>query len=136
MHPYDGRVVSNFVLQALKGESITVYGDGSQTRAFCYVVDMIEAMVRLMKAPDDLTGPVNLGNPAEIAVGELAEKVIALTGSKSTIEYQPLPADDPIRRCPDITLAREKLGWEPKVPLDEGLKQTITYFEWLLRTNA
>lgn len=132
MHLNDGRVVSNFIVQALKGEPITVYGDGSQTRAFCYVDDMIEAFVRMMAAPDDLTGPVNLGNPREITIRALAETVIALTGSKSKIIAKPLPADDPKQRCPDISLARDKLGWEPKVTMEEGLERTIAYFKRLL----
>ena len=135
MHIDDGRVVSTFVVQALKGEPITVYGDGSQTRSFCYVDDMIEAMIRLMDAPDEVTGPVNLGNPAEISIRELAETVIALTDSKSEIVRQPLPEEDPTRRRPDIALARERLDWEPKVPLDEGLEKTIEYFDALLRAG-
>jgi len=132
MHPNDGRVVSNFIMQALKGEPITVYGDGSQTRSFCFVDDMIDAFVRLMDAPDEFTGPVNLGNPAEFTINELAESVIALTGSKSEIVCKPLPEDDPKQRCPDISLAKEKLGWTPKIPLEQGLIKTIAYFEDLL----
>ncbi|MDP6572870.1 MAG: SDR family oxidoreductase [Rhodospirillales bacterium] len=128
MLPDDGRVVSNFIVQALKGEAITIYGDGSQTRAFCYVDDLIDGLVRLMDADDELTGPVNLGNPAEFTITELAEKVMALTGSKAKLENRPLPADDPTQRCPDIALARAKLGWEPTVTLDDGLKKTIEYF--------
>jgi UDP-glucuronate decarboxylase len=128
MHLNDGRVVSNFVVQALRGDPITVFGEGEQTRAFCYVDDMIEGFIRMMAAPDDLTGPVNLGNPREVTIMELAEKVIALTGSKSTIVKKPLPEDDPMQRCPDISLAREKLGWEPKVSLEDGLEKTIAYF--------
>ncbi len=135
MHPNDGRVVSNFILQALRDEPVTIYGDGSQTRSFCYVDDMIEAMIRLMATPDEVTGPVNLGNPAEISIRELAETVIALTDSKSEIVRQPLPEDDPTRRRPDITLARERLDWEPKVSLDEGLRKTIEHFEALLRAG-
>jgi UDP-glucuronate decarboxylase len=127
MHPNDGRVVSNFIVQALRGEPITIYGDGSQTRSFCYVSDLIEGMVRLMNA-EGLTGPVNIGNPDEFSMIELAEKVLTLTGSSSTIVRRPLPSDDPRQRRPDITLAREKLGWEPNVKLDEGLKKTIEYF--------
>jgi UDP-glucuronate decarboxylase len=123
----DGRVVSNFIVQALKGEDLTVYGDGTQTRSFCFVSDLIEALVRLMNA-EDLSGPVNIGNPVEFTVLELAEKVIALTGSKSRIALKPLPSDDPVRRRPDITLARSKLGWEPRVGLEEGLGKTIEYF--------
>jgi len=132
MHPNDGRVVSNFIMQALKGEPITVYGDGSQTRSFCFVDDMIDAFVRLMDAPDEFTGPVNLGNPAEFTINELAESVIALTGSKSAIVCKPLPSDDPRQRCPDIRLARKQVNWEPKIHLQEGLKKTIAYFEDLL----
>jgi len=136
MHLNDGRVVSNFIVQALRNEPITIYGDGRQTRSFCYVDDLIEAIVRFMEAPDDFIGPVNLGNPGEITVGSLAEKVIALTGSKSRIDYRPLPDDDPKRRQPDISLAREKLGWQPKVPLEEGLQRTIAYFETVLRGSG
>ncbi len=135
MHPNDGRVVSNFIVQALRNEPITVYGDGSQTRSFCYVDDMIEGFLRLMATADDFTGPVNLGNPAEFTIRELAEKVIELTGSRSRIEYRPLPSDDPRQRCPDITLARTALGWEPTVPLAEGLERTIAYFDGLLRAG-
>jgi len=127
MHPNDGRVVSNFIVQALKGDDITIYGDGSQTRSFCYADDLIEGMVRLMNT-ENITGPVNIGNPGEFTIKQLAEEVIALTGSKSKIIYQPLPSDDPKQRRPDITLAKEKLGWEPKVPLKEGLVRTIEYF--------
>lgn len=133
MHPNDGRVVSNFIVQALSGKDITVFGDGSQSRSFCYVDDMIEAFIRLMDSPDDLTGPVNLGNPGEFTILELAQKIIGLTNSKSRIVFKPLPQDDPSQRQPDITLAREKLGWEPKIGLEEGLKQTIIYFENLLK---
>jgi len=132
MHPNDGRVVSNFIVQALKGEDITVYGDGSQTRSFCYVSDLIEALMRLMKTADDWTGPVNLGNPDEFSIRALAECVVALTKSKSRIVYRPLPSDDPTQRQPDITLARQKLAWEPKIPLEEGLTKTIDFFEGLL----
>jgi UDP-glucuronate decarboxylase len=132
MHPNDGRVVSNFVVQALKGEAITLYGNGEQTRAFCYVDDLIEGFVRLMATPDDVTGPINLGNPVETTVGELAQKIIDLTGSRSKIERRPLPVDDPVQRCPDITKAKSVLGWEPKVPLEAGLKKTIAYFDQLL----
>ncbi len=128
MHPNDGRVVSNFIVQALRGEPITVYGDGSQTRSFCYVDDLIEALVRLMDSPDDFTGPVNLGNPGEFTIRELAEKVIALTGSRSQLVFHPLPPDDPVQRQPDIGLARKALGWQPNVPLAEGLEKTIEYF--------
>jgi UDP-glucuronate decarboxylase len=135
MHPNDGRVVSNFVIQALKGEPITIYGDGSQTRAFCYVDDMIEGFIRLMATPDAFTGPVNLGNPAEIAIAELAEKIISLTGSKSKLVRKPLPEDDPRQRCPDISLARSALGWKPMVSFDVGLVRTIAYFEGLLENG-
>ncbi|TCS70995.1 UDP-glucuronate decarboxylase [Sulfuritortus calidifontis] len=128
MHPNDGRVVSNFIVQALRGEPITVYGDGSQTRSFCYVDDLIEALIRLMDSPDDFTGPVNLGNPGEFTIRELAEKVIALTGSRSQLVFHPLPPDDPVRRQPDIGLARKVLGWQPEVSLAEGLEKTIEYF--------
>jgi UDP-glucuronate decarboxylase len=129
MLPDDGRVVSNFIVQALKGKAITIYGDGSQTRAFCYVDDLIDGLVRLMDAGDDLTGPVNLGNPSEFTIAELAEKVMALTGSKAKFENRPLPADDPTQRCPDISLARATLAWEPTVTLDDGLKKTIEFFK-------
>jgi len=132
MHPNDGRVVSNFIVQALKGEPITIYGEGTQTRAFCYVDDLIEGFVRLMAAPDDVTGPINLGNPVETTVGALAEKIIALIGSRSAIVRQPLPVDDPVQRCPDISRARDLLNWEPRVPLDVGLERTIAYFDRLL----
>jgi UDP-glucuronate decarboxylase len=127
MQADDGRVVSNFIVQALRGENLTVYGDGSQTRSFCYVDDLIEGFVRLMNT-DGLTGPVNLGNPGEFTMLELAEKVLAMTGGKSRLVHLPLPADDPRQRRPDITLAREKLGWEPRVALEEGLEKTIHYF--------
>jgi UDP-glucuronate decarboxylase len=132
MHPNDGRVVSNFIVQALKGEPITLYGDGAQTRSFCYVDDLIEAFLRLMAAPDEVTGPINLGNPGEFTIRELAEKVIALTGSKSKLEFRPLPADDPMQRKPDISLARKTLGWEPKVALEDGLIRTIAYFRQII----
>jgi UDP-glucuronate decarboxylase len=132
MHPNDGRVVSNFIVQALKGESITVYGDGSQTRAFCYVDDLIEGFVRLMAAPDSVTGPINLGNPVETTVVELAQKIIAMTGSRSEIVHRPLPVDDPIQRCPDISRAKDTLGWQPRVALETGLQHTIAYFDRLL----
>lgn len=136
MHPNDGRVVSNFIVQALQNQDITVYGDGNQTRSFQYCDDLIEGFIRMMATPDTFTGPVNIGNPGEFTIKELAEKVIMLTGSKSKIIYQPLPADDPMQRKPDITLARKELnGWEPKVQLDEGLTKTITYFDQLLKKN-
>jgi len=136
MHPNDGRVVSNFIVQALKNEDISVYGDGMQTRAFCYVDDLIEGFIRLMNTPDDFTGPVNLGNPVELPVRGLAEKIIQMTGSKSKLIFQPLPQDDPMQRCPDITLAKSKLGWQPKVPLEEGLKRTIAYFDGVLKAGV
>jgi UDP-glucuronate decarboxylase len=129
MHPNDGRVVSNFIIQALNNRDITVYGDGSQTRSFCFVDDLIEGFVRMMTAPDEFTGPMNLGNPHEFSILELAEKVISLTGSTAKIVHQPLPADDPLQRQPNITLAKGQLGWEPKVQLEEGLRRTIAYFK-------
>lgn len=132
MHPNDGRVVSNFIVQALKGENITMYGTGSQTRSFCYVDDLIEGFVRMMATEKGLTGPINLGNPCEFTMLELAEKVIQLTGSKSKLVFMPLPTDDPKQRQPDITLAKENLGWQPKVNLEDGLKETIAYFKKLL----
>ena len=132
MHPNDGRVVSNFIVQALNNQDITLFGDGSQTRSFCYVDDLIEGMVRLMNTGDDVTGPVNVGNPGEFTIRELAEKVIELTGSKSKLVFKPLPQDDPKQRKPDITLAKKLLNWEPKIPLAEGLKKTIDYFDKLL----
>ncbi len=132
MHPNDGRVVSNFIVQALNNQDITLFGDGNQTRSFCYVDDLIEGMVRLMNTGDDVTGPVNVGNPGEFTIRELAEKVIKLTGSKSKLVFKPLPQDDPRQRKPDITLAKQLLNWEPKVPLEEGLKKTIEYFDKLL----
>ncbi|HYH18987.1 MAG TPA: UDP-glucuronic acid decarboxylase family protein [Azospirillum sp.] len=128
MHPNDGRVVSNFIMQALKGESLTIYGEGQQTRAFCYVDDLIDGFVRFMGTPEEHTGPLNLGNPGEFTMLELAEKVIRLTGTTSRIVHKPLPQDDPKQRRPDITKAKSLLGWEPKVPLDEGLERTIAYF--------
>ena len=128
MHPFDGRVVSNFIRQALAGEDITLYGDGSQTRSFCYRDDLIDGMIRMMEGPDAFIGPCNLGNQTEFKVQQLAELVIELTGSKSKIAYEPLPEDDPTRRQPDITLAKRHLGWEPKVPLKDGLKRTIDWF--------
>jgi len=128
MHPNDGRVVSNFIMQAIKGEPITIYGDGSQTRSFCYVDDMIEGMLRLMDSPAEFIGPVNVGNPNEITMLELAEKILTRIGGPSRIVHRPLPADDPRQRQPDIALARERLGWQPKVALDDGLEETIAYF--------
>ncbi len=136
MHPNDGRVVSNFIVQALQGEPITLYGDGSQTRSFCFMDDLIDGFVRLMNSPPEVTGPINLGNPGEFTIRQLAEKVIAMTGSKSTIEFRPLPADDPTQRRPDIRRARELLDWEPKVALDVGLGHTIAYFDRLLSGQA
>ena len=132
MHPNDGRVVSNFIVQALKGDPITVYGDGSQSRSFCYVDDLIDVFILLMNSPDDFTGPVNTGNPGEFTILELAEKVVSMTGSKSEIVFKPLPSDDPQQRQPDIALAKEKLGWEPKVKLEDGLRPTIEYFARLI----
>jgi UDP-glucuronate decarboxylase len=132
MHPNDGRVVSNFIVQALRGEDITLYGDGSQTRAFCYVDDLINGFVRLMATGETVTGPINLGNPHEIPVSELADRVIGLTNSRSRINYRELPQDDPLQRCPDIALARRVLGWEPSVALDDGLARTIAYFDRML----
>jgi UDP-glucuronate decarboxylase len=133
MHPNDGRVVSNFIMQALQDKPITIYGDGAQTRSFCYVDDLLEAFVRLMATDDSVTGPINTGNPVEFTILQLANLVIEMTGSKSQLEFRPLPSDDPIQRQPDISLAREKLDWEPKVPLEEGLKSTIAYFDAHLR---
>ena len=135
MHPNDGRVVSNFIVQALKGENITIYGDGSQSRSFCYVDDLIEAMLRMMKTPAGFTGPVNIGNPFEFTMLELAEKVIALTCCQSKLVFCPLPSDDPRQRQPDISLAHKELGWEPKVNLEDGLKSTIAYFRKKLKEN-
>jgi len=128
MHPFDGRVVSNFIRQAIEGEDITIFGDGSQTRSFCYRDDLVEAIIRMMNGSDDFVGPVNIGNQGEFTIKELAEQVIELTGSSSKIVYRDLPADDPMQRQPDITLAKKHLGWEPKVPLAEGLKKTIEWF--------
>jgi UDP-glucuronate decarboxylase len=136
MHPNDGRVVSNFIVQALKGEDITIYGDGMQTRAFCYVDDLLNGWQRLMDhTPDDFTGPVNLGNPVETPVRHLAEKILKLVNGKSKLMLQPLPVDDPMQRCPDITLARKELKWEPKVDLETGLLKTIEFFDTLLKSN-
>ena len=132
MHPNDGRVVSNFIVQSLKGEPITLYGDGSQTRSFCYVDDLIDGLIRLMNASDDVTGPVNLGNPGEFTIRELAEKVIAATGASSQLIEKPLPEDDPLQRCPDISLAQKSLDWAPTIPLDQGLEKTIAYFRSIL----
>lgn len=135
MHPDDGRVVSNFIIQALKGKDITVFGEGKQTRSFCYVDDMIEGFVKFMNSPDDFIGPVNLGNPTEFSILELAHKVIELTNSKSKIVFKPLPEDDPAQRQPDITLAKKRLKWEPKVKLEDGLKETVEYFKELIKSS-
>jgi UDP-glucuronate decarboxylase len=132
MHPNDGRVVSNFIMQALQGKPITIYGDGSQSRSFCYVSELIDGFIRLMASPDDFTGPVNLGNPSEFTMLELAEKMIKLTGSSSKLEFKPLPSDDPRQRQPDISLARKELGWEPKINLEQGLVETIGYFRGMV----
>lgn len=136
MHPNDGRVVSNFIVQALKNKPITIYGDGSQTRAFCYVDDLVVGLIGLMESPDDFTGPLNLGNPGEFTILELAQKVIELVGAKTNIIHKPLPQDDPKQRQPDITLAKQQLQWQPKVPLEEGLKKTIAYFDELLSEES
>jgi UDP-glucuronate decarboxylase len=133
MHPNDGRVVSNFIMQTLQNRPITIYGDGKQTRSFCFVSDLIDAFVRFMDSPDDFTGPVNLGNPNEFSILELAEKIVALTGSKSKLKFKPLPGDDPTQRCPDISLAMKRLNWKPKIQLEEGLKKTISYFDKLFQ---
>jgi len=135
MHPNDGRVVSNFIIQALRNEDITVYGEGNQTRSFCYVDDLVDGLIRLMGTSDDVTGPVNLGNPNEFTIRQLAESVIAITGSSSKIVYRPLPEDDPKQRCPDINLAKKLLAWEPRVQLQDGLIKTIEYFDQLLRSD-
>ncbi len=132
MHPNDGRVISNFIMQALSGRDITVYGEGNQTRSFCYVDDLIDGLIRMMDSPDDFTGPVNLGNPGEYSIVELAQKVLEIIGAKSKIVFKPLPQDDPMQRQPDITLARNQLGWEPKAGLEEGLRRTIDYFKQLI----
>ncbi len=132
MHPGDGRVMSNFIVQALRGENITIYGDGTQSRSFCYVDDMVEAFLLMMQTGKGFTGPINLGNPEELTVVELAEKVLAVTGSTSRLVYKRLPDDDPRQRCPDISLARERLGWKPNVDLDEGLRETVRYFRKIL----
>jgi len=129
MNPHDGRVVSNFIVQALRGEDITIYGDGSQTRSFCYVDDLITGIVKVMATPAEFTGPVNLGNPDEFTILELAELVIALTGSRSKLVRKPLPVDDPRQRCPDISLARQEIRWEPRIKLRQGLERTIAFFQ-------
>jgi UDP-glucuronate decarboxylase len=136
MLPDDGRVVSNFIVQALRGEAITLYGDGKQTRSFCYVSDLVDGLIQLMDSPADVTGPINLGNPVEFSIRELAEKVIQLTGSSSPLEFRPLPQDDPRQRQPDITMAKNTLGWSPKIALDDGLRPTIAYFAALLKPPA
>ena len=136
MHPNDGRVVSNFIVQALKGEPITIFGEGTQTRSFCYVDDLIEGFIRLMATPDEVTGPINLGNPGEFTIRQLAEMVIELTGSRSQLVFHPLPIDDPLQRRPNIGLAEQHLGWQPTVPLRQGLERTIAYFDALLKRIA
>ncbi len=133
MHPDDGRVVSNFIMQALQDQPITIYGDGTQSRSFCYVDDLIEVFIRFMASDDDFTGPMNIGNPGEVTIKELAEKIIDLIGSSSKLEYKPLPSDDPVQRRPDISLAKERLDWEPGIKLEEGLRKTIPYFEGFLK---
>ena len=135
MHPNDGRVVSNFIMQALQNKPITIYGDGSQTRSFCYVDDLVDGMIRLMNAPDEIIGPINLGNPDEFTIQQLADKIIEMTGSSSVLERMPLPEDDPTQRQPDITLAMKHLDWDPATTLEEGLKKTIPYFEGLLKNQ-
>ena len=135
MHPNDGRVVSNFIMQALKGEPITIYGNGAQTRSFCYVSDLIDALTKLMGSADDFTGPVNLGNPGEFTIRQLAEKIVELTKSKSRIEFMPLPSDDPVQRRPDISLARKFIHWDPVIQLDAGLQRTVSYFEGLAENS-
>ena len=129
MHPNDGRVVSNFIIQALSNRDITIYGDGSQTRSFCYVDDLVDGLILMMNGPDEFTGPVNMGNPQETSILALAEMIIRMTGSRSRVVFEDLPGDDPARRCPDISQARKKLGWEPGIPLEEGLSKTIAYFK-------
>jgi UDP-glucuronate decarboxylase len=136
MHPNDGRVVSNFIVQALKGEDITIYGNGTQTRSFCYVDDLIEAMIRVMATPDDFTGPVNIGNPKEFTILELAQEVLRLTGSRSKVVFRPLPTDDPKQRQPDITLAKKTIDWSPTIELDRGLEKTVSYFKSQLQNGG
>ncbi|UCH23934.1 MAG: GDP-mannose 4,6-dehydratase, partial [Deltaproteobacteria bacterium] len=136
MHPNDGRVISNFITQALAGRNITVYGDGSQTRSFCYVDDMVDGLVRMMNASEDLIGPINIGNPNEYSILELAERILATTGSKSKIVFEPLPQDDPMKRRPDISLAQKQLGWKPTTGLEEGLNRTIEYFKTTKRNTV
>ena len=132
MHPNDGRVVSNFIVQALRGQDITMFGDGQQTRSFCFVDDLIEAMVRMMATDASLTGPINIGNPGECSMLQLAEAVVRLTGSRSKLVFKPLPSDDPKQRCPDISMAQAQLGWQPQVSLEDGLAPTIAYFRRLI----
>jgi UDP-glucuronate decarboxylase len=134
MHPDDGRVVSNFIVQALRGEPITIYGRGLQTRSFCYVDDLVDGLIRLMATPDDFTGPVNIGNPNEFTILRLAQEIIDLTGAHSQLVYQPLPSDDPMQRQPDITIAQNVLSWTPTIPLEQGLRRTIDYFQTALPT--
>jgi UDP-glucuronate decarboxylase len=136
MHPNDGRVVSNFVCRALKGLPLEIYGDGSQTRSFCYISDLVDGLVMLMNSPDEIAGPMNLGNPDEFTIAELAEKVPKLTNSKSDLVYRPLPSDDPRQRKPDITYAQKTINWQPRVPLEDGLLRTIEYFDELLAETA
>jgi UDP-glucuronate decarboxylase len=136
MDPGDGRVVSNLIMQALQGEPLTLYGDGSQTRSFCYVEDLVDGLVRLMESPAEVTGPINLGNPAEFTIKQLAELILELTGSRSELVYRPLPSDDPLQRCPDITRAREALEWQPRIALRDGLIKTIQYFEGIIRKQT
>lgn len=132
MHPNDGRVVSNFIMQALQGEPITIYGEGQQTRSFCYVTDLVDGFVQLMRSPGKVTGPINLGNPDEKTILELAEIILRLTGSKSKLSFKELPVDDPVQRCPDISKAKSLLKWQPSVPLEDGLKETVAYFKWFI----
>jgi UDP-glucuronate decarboxylase len=136
MHPHDGRVVSNFIVQALKNQPMTIYGQGEQTRSFCYVDDMIEGFVRLMNTPSDVTGPINLGNPQEFSIRDLAKMIIEMTGSKAKLDFRPLPDDDPRQRKPDISKAQKTMDWRPQVALKDGLVKTIEYFEQLLRKGA
>ncbi|MGY8998303.1 MAG: UDP-glucuronic acid decarboxylase family protein [Rhodospirillales bacterium] len=133
MRPDDGRVVSNFIVQALRGDAITIYGDGSQTRSFCYIEDLIEGFIRLMDAPDDVTGPINLGNPVEFTIKQLADLIIKMTGARIKIAFKELPEDDPLQRCPDISLAKEKLDWQPSIQLEQGLDKTISYFSKIIK---
>jgi UDP-glucuronate decarboxylase len=136
MYLHDGRVVSNFIVQALQGQPLTIYGDGQQTRSFCYVDDLVDGLIALMQSPDEVIGPINLGNPGEFTIRELAEMVLQLTGSRSQLVFHPLPQDDPVQRRPDISLATKTLGWEPKVALEDGLRRTVAYFRTLLQEGA